>query len=67
MSKTIDTLVDDIYTLLASGKADEYLTIVLDTLHRAAENMDKKSGTLRASNIGIPCDRKLLYNLQPDI
>ena len=66
-NKTIDTLVDDIYILLASGKADEYLTIVLDTLHRAAENRNKKNGTLRASNIGVPCDRKLWYNLQPDI
>lgn len=71
--KTIDTLVEDIYSLFTSSNtkiseegvekfASSLATIVKDRLEAG-----KRDPYLRFSNIGSDCDRKLHYTLnQPD-
>jgi hypothetical protein len=68
MTKSIDTLVEDIYTLLDNGcEPDE------ENVQRFADNLaktisqsmldytKKREGTLRMSNVGRPCRRQLWY------
>jgi len=68
--KTIDTLVDDILEVvstgggwdnLASAYLSKRLTETLDT--RLSKASEERKPTLRMSNIGTPCYRKLWYSL----
>ena len=60
--KSINTIVSDIYELLASGSfqidADRLASMLA---RRFAES--KTSNTLRMSNFGTPCERKLWYSV----
>lgn len=60
--KSINTLVDDIYELLASGSfqidADRLASMLARRLSEA-----KTSTSLRMSNFGTPCERKLWYSV----
>lgn len=64
--KDISTLVDDIYSLLESGKElpdkliEDFGKNLSETLREALSELNGKSG-LRFSNIGTPCARKLWY------
>ena len=73
-TKTIDTLVDDIYELVNTGKKNpdqEALfalgSTVMDAVRRqlwmATSDMP---GRLRMSNIGKPCSRSLWYDINGD-
>lgn len=73
-TKTIDTLVDDIYNLVDTGKKNpdqEALfalgSTVMDAVKRqlwmATSDMP---GRLRMSNIGKPCSRSLWYDINGD-
>ena len=73
-TKTIDTLVDDIYNLVDTGKKNpdqEALfalgSTVMDAVRRqlwmATSDMP---GRLRMSNIGKPCSRSLWYDINGD-
>jgi len=73
-TKTIDTLVDDIYNLVDTGKKNpdqEALfalgSTVMDAVRRqlwmATSDMP---GRLRMSNIGKPCSRSLWYDVNGD-
>ena len=74
MSKQIETLVDDIYGLFGSEKEfDSYLSdrfglMLAQTVQSriGAKNKEGK-GTLRMSNMGTPCLRKLWYHVNIDI
>lgn len=67
----IDTLVDDIYSLLSEGKvisdesADafgkEIAQLIKDELH--PDKRKKEKAVLRMSNFGTRCDRKLWYDI----
>jgi hypothetical protein len=60
LTKSINTLVSDIYDLLASGSfkidADKLAHMIADKF----EEVQRKDN-LRMSNFGTPCDRKLWY------
>jgi hypothetical protein len=74
MIKTIDTLVEDIYSVISDRNGwdevvNDYFT---DTLHatmwsrlreQTEEEESKHKGTLRMSSIGQPCARKLWYSV----
>lgn len=67
--KTIDTLIDDIQDMLANGLPDIPEELVLEfeksfsgTLRRQLTPVENKA-TLRMSNIGNPCERKLWYTV----
>jgi hypothetical protein len=63
---TLDTLVQDIYALLESGKFDlDSDKLAKMIAFKLSENQDKAS--LRMSNFGTPCERKLWYTVNmPD-
>jgi hypothetical protein len=73
MTKTIDTLVEDMYDVIeGNGGWDEVVSTyfresigdVVDTRLTAQE---RENGTLRMSNLGTPCTRKLWYTVNtPD-
>ena len=72
MSKQITTLVEDIYALFGSGhepsqaSIDEFAKAVAGHVTNAFKKREPK-GTLRASNIGTKCGRKLYYDVNdPD-
>jgi len=69
MSKSIDTLVEDIYSLFGGHKCnpanaadfgEEMMDVVTTRLARAG---DSGGSTLRMSNVGKPCDRALYYDV----
>lgn len=72
MIKKLETIVSDIYGLFGSGKTPDQQD--LDDLGKAmashiatAFQVREPKGTLRASNIGTKCNRKLWYAVnQPD-
>lgn len=68
MAKQLDTLVQDIYALFtephefSEGNVEEFGKRL--ATHISNRINDEKSGdTLRMSNIGTPCDRKLWYTV----
>lgn len=66
--KTITTLVPDIYALFGSGHvpSDENLSALTKAMAFHITNALAKrepNGTLRASNIGTPCERQLHYKV----
>lgn len=72
MTKTIDTLVQDIHALFESDYVPSE-TATLEFGHRLAAHVANRvaetriGGTLRLSNVGKPCDRQLWYSVnQPD-
>ena len=74
-SKSIDTLVEDIYQLINKGTKkpnQEALfglaSTVMDSVRRQlwVSASDRKSGALRMSNIGKPCTRSLWYDINGD-
>ena len=70
MTKTIDTLVDDIRNVLLNGStgpqdglAEKYGTLFAELLKtRFLSNVGQKKGTLRMSNVGKP-ERQLWYSI----
>ena len=70
-NKGIDTLVEDIHSVL-EGKGGwdeavaEHFNVAVDNLMDVRLNTSRPSGpgTLRMSNIGQPCARKLWYHVQ---
>ena len=68
MAKSLDTLVQDIYGLFTSGK-DFDKSNVEEFGKRLATHIsnritdEKRSDTLRMSNLGTRCDRKLWYTV----
>lgn len=68
MTKTIDTLVEDVYELLRQGTnpsddlVSRYSTLFGDLLRTRLADRQKR-GTLRMSNIGKPCERQLYYSV----
>jgi CRISPR/Cas system-associated exonuclease Cas4 (RecB family) len=59
---TLDTLVQDIYALLESGKFDlDSDKLAKMIAFKLSERQDKAS--LRMSNFGTPCERKLWYTV----
>lgn len=69
---SIDTLVEDIYKLLETGievtdeQADRFAKSIAETVKSALTKREAR-GTLRMSNIGTPCERKLYYAVnQPE-
>jgi hypothetical protein len=72
VTKTIDTLVDDIYSLFGSQKefdqeiAKKFGELMSDTVASRVPAVNG-GGTLRMSNLGRPCERKLWYEVNtPD-
>lgn len=72
MTKTIDTLVEDIYALFEnntdfdSDRVAAFGKRLADHIHNRITET-KQPGTLRLSNIGTECHRKLWYSInQPD-
>jgi hypothetical protein len=73
--KTIDTLVEDINTLVGSGTKNPdkgalfaFASTVMDSVRRQlwVSAADRKAGSLRMSNIGKPCTRALWYDINGD-
>ncbi len=62
MAKNIDTLVKDIYSTLESG-AFEIDADKLAAMIKARFSEDKRGGSLRMSNLGTPCKKKLWYTV----
>ena len=68
-SKTIDTLVEDIYETLSTGISTPDDSIIsryseqFGTLLRTRLADRSKRGTLRMSSIGKPCERQLWYSV----
>lgn len=70
--KTIDTLVEDIHGVLDGNggwnpAVADHFNVAVDNLMDARLNGEPRTGagTLRMSNIGQPCGRKLWYHCQP--
>ena len=67
----IETLVEDIYSLFGSGKeldkyiADEFAKQLSSTVAQRV-TAPKGKGTLRMSNLGTACKRKLWYTVNED-
>ena len=59
--KSINTLVEDIYTTLASGKAKIDSTNLAKVLGDRIQNSQRSGDALRMSNLGEKCERKLWY------
>ncbi len=66
----IDTIVEDIYDLVDKGlppdfPAEKVEALGLSIARVIADRMkrEERKGTLRMSNIGSPCDRKLYYSV----
>lgn len=73
MNKTIDTLVEDIYALFTDKKLDlepasfDNLGRRLGSLLHRRITDERAAPTLRLSNLGTPCERKLWYSINtPD-
>jgi hypothetical protein len=70
LSKTIDTLVEDIYAFIdkPSGISDEHINDFGQRLGNLLVNRlsrgDEREPTLRLSNVGTPCERKLWYSIR---
>lgn len=71
--KSITTLPRDIYNLLEKGDdvsdeaLDKFASNVRELMKRRLSKDKSREGTLRMSNIGTPCDRKLWYTVnQPE-
>lgn len=67
----IDTLIDDIHSVLDGkggwdGAVAEHFNKAVDTLMDVRLNPEPRSGggTIRMSNVGQPCARKLWYHVQ---
>lgn len=69
MNKSIDTLVDDIYALFDNDDYTPNEHLVQQFGQRLGEHISKRlaesrgNSTLRLSNLGTTCDRKLWYNI----
>lgn len=69
MSKSIDTLVEDIYQLFEGHECDSTLAKEFGkelsevVTNRLLHSGDSSRPTLRMSNIGRPCDRQLYYDV----
>lgn len=70
MTLKIDTVVSDIYDLVDRGLPDDFPEEKVKSLGLAIANViasrmkrESRKGTLRMSNIGTPCDRKLYYSV----
>jgi hypothetical protein len=70
MTKTIDTLVEDIYAVIdGNGGWDEtvnsyFSSRIMETMeYRLVREKEEKGGTIRMSNVGQPCERKLWYHV----
>ena len=69
--KTIDTLVDDIYNLFddntdwtpSEENINTFAHMLAKKIAARASQGPKEKGTLRMSNLGTPCDRKLYYHV----
>ena len=70
--KSIDTLVDDMYSVIqGEGGWEEYHTkIIGDAIGEAAKRRfsepSRPNNTLRMSSIGKPCERELYYDVNHD-
>lgn len=69
-AKRIDTLVQDIYSLLSNGDenldkglCDKYGELFSEFLFTRFGKRKERKGTLRMSSIGQPCERKLYYEV----
>jgi hypothetical protein len=58
----IDSLIPDIYKLLASGEFTLDVTRLADMINRRLTET-KSNASLRMSNFGTPCERKLWYTV----
>ena len=79
--KTIDTLVHDIYEVLAASREGRGIPVADDIIARfekqcgqmlvrvagQTEKKTRKEKTLYCSEIGHPCQRKLWYRVRPDM
>lgn len=70
MTKTIDTLLEDIDQILVEGvdmtdeQAEKFANALVKTIKvKLSPESRKYSPTLRMSNIGRPCDRQLWYQI----
>lgn len=70
ITKTIDTLVEDIEGVLLTGNpslsqelCDKYGRLFSDLLASRFGLREERKGTLRMSNIGKPCERQLYYSV----
>jgi hypothetical protein len=74
MTKTIDTLVDDIYDLVSNGKKKPDQGLLFELGATVMDSMRKQlwvsqaapNPKLRMSNIGKPCSRALWYDINGD-
>lgn len=67
---TIDTLIPDVKKLLEEGiNEDTHFHIELDAVvrHRISQANRSRNRSLRMSNIGTACDRKLWYQISSDL
>lgn len=69
-TRTIDTLIEDVEGVLLTGNpqlsgelCDKYAKQFADLLYSRFGPREKREGTLRMSNIGSPCERKLYYSV----
>jgi len=71
LNKSIETLVEDIHEVLLNGSENVTTELCDEYGHKFAELLksrfgaprEVKRGTLRMSNIGSPCERKLYYSV----
>ena len=74
MTKTIDTLVEDIYDLVSNGKKKPDQGLLFELGATVMDSMRKQlwvsqaapNPRLRMSNIGKPCSRSLWYDINGD-
>lgn len=77
-SKSIDTLVADIYSLLTQDVKDQGVVVSDEQVKELSDELatvikerlggDRRTTYLRLSNLGTPCDRKLWYSIkQPSL
>ena len=72
MTKTLSTIVEDIYAVITDkGGWDEtvneyFLTHIGETMMSRLASPDQPRGTLRMSSIGQPCARRLWYSVNMD-
>lgn len=68
--KSIDTLVPDIYELIGNGGIIDHLDLgarLSDLLRSRLSEEREQRRTLRLSNVGQPCARKLWYSTRDDV
>lgn len=70
MTKTIDTLIEDIHDVLLNGveelsdkDVEEFSNSVAQIVSRRLLAKREQRRTLRMSNVGSPCERKLWYEI----